>query len=368
MGRTLKHFVDALIYWLYSRSSPALKMMRIGVACLTLPFGVEWALTVTVAVGDGLVDIGFDTNGGTPTFVVYGAGAIGFLLIVSGSIWEVCRYRSDQRSLDRKRVIVIETRGLRDTTGAPLTEAISSSLEGRREHLLVDIRQRVKNGEILVPEAALEDLISLPSDLRLRTNGFDRRDIALVYGGLAPVPFTFLSGVLIDDEGGVLIMDWDRHSERWRQLDESDDGKRFRSSGFDSLQHGIPEVALAVSVSYKVHTDDVGARVGEVPIVALSLDGGAPDCHWSEDKQRALGKQFLNAVIQLGNLGVRRIHLFLAAQNSIVFRFGRLYDKRNLPEIVVYQYVRDASPPYTWGVHMPVCGIDKPLVTNSSNH
>lgn len=35
--------------------------------------------------------------------------------------------------------------------------------------------------------------------------------------------------------------------------------------------------------------------------------------------------------------GVKVIHLILAAQNSVVFNLGRRYDKRNVPDIVVYQ-------------------------------
>ena len=362
MKSTLRRFVNSLIDWMFRRPSPALSTMRLGLACLTLSFGAGWALDVSLPLRDGVLDIAFDSAGATPMFIVYAAGAVGVLLIGSGLIWEYSRYRADQRRLDRKKVVVIETRGLRDASGTPLLEAVPSSLEGHRDHVLVDIRQRVKDGEILVPEAAIRDLVSLPPDLRRRVNGFDRRDITLVYGGLTPVPFTFLTGLLIDDEEAVLILDWDRHAEVWRRLDEVDDGKRFRCSGLENVQRNASEVALAVSVSYSVNADDVRCRVGSMPIVTLNLEGGSPDCHWSEYKQRALGAQFLEAVISLGNLGVGRIHLFLAAQNSVVFRFGRLYDKRNLPEVVVYQFLRSATPPYPWGVLMPVCGIDRPII------
>ena len=324
-------------------------------------------MNASLPIGDSQVGIGFNSLGGAPVFVVYGAAVVGLLLVLWGLIWESHRYCSEHRRLVRKKVVVVETRGLRDTSGTPLIEAIPSNVEGRRDNVLVDIRQRVRDGEIVDPEAALDDLISLPSNLKMYSNGFDRRDLTLVYGGLAPVPFTFLAGVLIDDESAVVILDWDRHAEAWRRLDESDDGNRFSLLGLNSLQLGTPEVALAVSVSYRVNTDDVRDKVGGIPIATLSLEGGSPDCHWSEEKQSALGVQFLNAVVRLGNLGVGRIHLFLAAQNSVVFRFGRLYDKRNLPSIVVYQYLRAATPPYPWGVLMPVCGIDRPVIINSTD-
>ena len=364
MGSIRRHFVTSLIDWIFRRHSPGLSAMRIGLGCLTLSFGAGWALDLSLPIREGVLDLAFDSSGGTPNCIVYGLCVVGVFLIVAGFLLEVSRYKGDQRRFDRKKVIVIEARGLRDASDAPLLEAVPSSLEGHRDHVLVDIRQRVEDGEIVAPKAALGNLTSLPSDLKRRVNGFDRRDVTLVYGGLAPVPFTFLTGLLIDDEGAVQILDWDRHAGVWRRLDESDDGKRFRLSGPESIQRDTSEVALAVSVSYRVNSDDVRSRVGNVPIVTLSLEGGSPDCHWSEHKQRALGTQFLNTVISLGNLGIRRIHLFLAAQNSIAFRFGRLYDKRNLPELIVYQYFRAGTPPYSWGVLMPVCGIDSPIIKN----
>ena len=316
-------------------------------------------MDVSFPFKNGRIDVGFDSVGGAPFLLVYGVAIIGFFLIGAGFVW----YRVEQKRLSRKKVIVVEVRGLRDNSGTPLVESIPSSWKGHRDQILIDIRQRIKDGEIVEPEAALADVISLTSDLRRREGGLDRRDFTFVYGGLAPVPFTFLTGVLIDDENSVRIFDWDRHTEGWRQLDGKDDGKRFKPADLSQVPDSSQEVALAVSVSYGVNANDVRAKVGRVPIVTLDLEDGSPNCHWAEEKQIALGEQFLNTVIGLGNRGVRRIHLFLAAQNSVVFRFGRLYDKRNLPEVVVYQFQRAETPPYPWGILMPVSGIDRPDVT-----
>ena len=357
-----KHFIRSLIDWVFRRRSPALLVMRIGLWCLGLAFGSGWVLNASFPLRGDRIGVVFNSSDGTPILFVYAAGIIGLCLIVIGLLWEIVRYKAEQERLSRKRVVVVEVRGLRDTSGTQLLEALPKNLEGHRDNVLVDIRQGIKDGEIVAPEAVFENLISLPADLKRRESSFDRCDLTLVYGGLSPVPFTFLTGVLIDDEGATLIFDWDRHVEAWRQLDGADDGKRFRSAGLNNVPDGAQEVALAVSVSYGVNTDDVRAKVGEIPIVELDLEGSSPNCHWSEEKQRALGVQFLDTAISLGNRGVRRIHLFLAAQNSVVFRFGRLYDKRNLPEVVVYQYLKAATPPYPWGVLMPVCGIENPKV------
>ena len=363
MKGLLKHFIRSAIDWLFRRRSPALLIVRFGVTCLALAFGAGWVLDVSLPFQDGQVEVGLNSAGGTPVIIVYAAAIIGAVLVAIGLVWEIVRYRAEQRRLVRKKVIVVEARGLRDSSGAPLIDALPPRLEGHRDHVLVDLRQRVKDGEIVVPEAVLQDLGSLPADLKHRENGFDRRDLSLVYGGLTPVPFTFLTGVLMDDEGAVIILDWDRHTEVWRELDGTDDGKRFQISNLDTaLQKGAREIALAVSVSYGIIANDVRTRVGDMPFVELKLDGGSPDSHWSKEKQRALGQQFLDTAIDLSNRGVSRIHLFLAAQNSVAFRFGRLYDKRNLPEVVVYQYQRSETSAYSWGVLMPVCGIDRPAI------
>ena len=359
----LMHFFRSAIDWLFRRRSPALFVMRSGVFCLTLAFGASWVLDVSFPFHGGQVQVGLDSAGGTPAIIVYVAATAGVVLIAISLVWEIIRYRAEQQRLARSKVIVVEARGLRDSSGTPLIDAVPPRLKGRRDHVLVDLRQGVKDGEIIAPETALQNLESLSTDLKRRGNGFDRRDLSIVYGGLTPVPFTFLTGVLMDDEDAVVILDWDRHTEVWRELDGGDDGKRFQiSCPAVGLQQGAKEIAMIVSVSYEIIADDVRTRVGDMPLVQLKLDDGSPDCHWSDEKQRALGQQFLNTAIGWSNRGVKRIHLFLAAQNSVAFRFGRLYDKRNLPEIIVYQYKRHATSPYPWGVLMPVCGIAQPTI------
>ena len=363
MKKLLKHFVRLAIDWFFRRRSPALLVIKFGVICLALAFGAGWVLDVSFPIRDGQIDVSLNSAGGTPVIIVYMAAVVGVVLIATGLPWEIVRYRTEQRRFVRAKVIVVEARGLRDSGGAPLIDALPPKLEGHRDHVLIDLRQGVKDGEIVAPESALQYLTSLSADLRRRESGFDRRDLSLVYGGLAPVPFTFLTGVILDDEGAITIFDWDRHAEAWRELDGADDGKRFLASMPDlALQQDANEIALTVSVSYDIIMDDVRTCVGDMPIVQLKLEDGSPECHWSEEKQRALGRQFLDTAIDLSNRGVRRIHLFLAAQNSVAFRFGRLYDKRNLPEVIVYQYQRHAKSPYPWGVLMPVCGIDRPTI------
>ena len=121
------------------------------------------------------------------------------------------------------------------------------------------------------------------------------------------------------------------------------------------------QAVLAIAFSYPVDEADLKTTFS-YRVVRLTLDGMSSDAHWSKQKQNRLAQKFLEVVKQLSAQGIRRIHLVMAAPNSVVFTFGRRYDKRNLPEIVVYQYDRGKSPAYPWGVVMPVSGVERPSV------
>ena len=353
--------MNNLVEWVFRRRSPALYFMRIGLICIALGVGGGWKFDVSMPIADGSGILVFKhTENPLPTCIFYSISIVGLVLVVFGAYWEYQRNSSES-----KKIIVVEIRGLRDVEGEMLAAAIPKRLDGTRQSILVDIRQGIKDGEIVEPDAVLEKLTALPIELNHAQSDLNRSANMVVFGGLAPVPTIFLAGILIDDESSVHVFDWDRHSERWRELDGLDDGKRFESSGISEVPLDSREVALSVSVSYRIHTSDVRKKIGNLPLVELILDGGSSDCHWSEQKQRSLGSQFLETLFQIENKGVQKIHLFLAAPSSVSFRFGRLYDKRNLPEVVLYQYQRTASPPHTWGILMPVSGISKPTVVDN---
>lgn len=356
MKMSIKKIVNVLVEWIVRRRSPALAIARIGLSLAVLGFAGELALDLAIPSAQGPITVRITQDGTIELAISNIVGSLGIILILWGAAWEWIRYWREERRIDKKRVIALEVRGLRDTSGSPLAEALPSAIEGQRDSLLVDLRQ-VRDGVIVDPAEAIAELATLPKELQRRSAGGSRGDISIVYAGLAPVPLTFLTGVLLDDEGAVTVMDWDRFRNCWRSLDGDDDGLRFDVEGLQQVPIGTSSVALAVSVSYEVDLARISGVVSDIPVVEMRLREGSTDAHWSEEKQRELGKQFLDTVISIGNIGVSEIHLFLAAQNSIVFSFGRLYDKRNLPRLTVYQYQKDHGVAFPWGIRMPVMGL-----------
>src|SRR5690606_16749189 len=102
------------------------------------------------------------------------------------------------------------------------------------------------------------------------------------------------------------------------------------------------------------------------PVMRLDLEGETKESHWSIEKQRALAMQVLAAATELEKLGVKTVHVTLAAANSLVFEIGRKWDRRNVPQAIVYQFERDNDPPFAWGVEIPKPSSEQVTVRRNS--
>ena len=347
----VKYFWQKVVDWLFRRRSIGLMLVRIGVPLFTLVL-VGLSFGITIPTENGPFTFSWDSAGSSGA-LSWGVFSIASLIVLLG-LFMVIR---DIRHESRKKIIVIEARGLRDWQGQALISAVPSSILGLRESVIVDLRQGVIDGQIVRPDASLRRLASLSDDIARRCNGLDRSDISFVLGGLAPVPFLFLLGVIIDDESHTLIMDWDRKQHAWRTLTDDDDDMRFIITGLDTVRMDMKRVALCVSASYDVLEADVRSIEANLPIIKMELEGRSTNSHWSGMKQQQLTQQFLDTVMSLARQGVTDISLFLAAPASLALRLGTIYDKRNLPSIEVNQYEQSDPKRFPWAIRMPVAGL-----------
>lgn len=349
---TIDFVIRSAAGWFFRARYPESWVFRGAVAVLVAIHNANWIVRYSGSIWgtSGTVEIG--TAGTIPDGILWSVTVICALLMIGSAIWAWRRYSDEQERLSRKKVFVIESRGLRDDDGSPLQAAVPNSIAGTRMDYLLDLRQR-KDGLIVEPEDLLQPIGTMKTWLHQAQKGNDRSDLTTVYGGLTAVPLTFLTGLLLDDEGHVVVMDWDRIASRWRLLDGPDDGLRFEVTGIEGAGNAR-EVVLAISASYMVKSEDL-ATTFTYPVVRMTL----PDLqssHWSQAKHSALADQFFAILKQLDAQGIDRIHLVLAAQNSVVFNLARRYDKRNLPKLTVYQFERAQEPRYPWGIEMPVAG------------
>lgn len=344
-----KKFVD---YWTRIPTIPRILLaaaVPITVASIGLPF--------TLNLKSGVSSFSLSSNDvGANTIGAWGL-ALAAMLFAVGIIWAIVDQVIAHRRNSKRTTIVIESRGLRDEDGASLATAVKKSVKGNVQPMVLDLRRFMRDGLVVDPQGAADEISRLPGDLRRRRALFGRDDISIVYGGLTPVPFTFYIGVLLDDEGMLQPYDWDRVAHRWRALDEEDDNSRFRAS-FPAQGNWGDAVVLAISCSYPILDDNLERSFPGIPVVRMDLLGQTKESHWSSAKQSALAMQVLEIATTLEGHGVKTVHLVLAAANSLVFQIGRKWDRRNLPHCTVYQFERDGDPPFAWGLALPQPGVE----------
>ncbi|MXR69578.1 SAVED domain-containing protein [Shewanella sp. JBTF-M18] len=348
MKKSISYFIEKAADWLFRKRSPALMVFRAGVYLLPLTLAGGWAVSIMYKDTERTLSLGYQSSS-TAQFIVGICLIVDVGLMVLGAVWEYQRYRDEKKRNDKKKTIVIEQRGLVDTSDSPLSEFIKNKCSWPVESIVNDIREKITDNVISRPDVALARVNNLKMSLSEKTAQSAASDISIAYGGVSPVPFTFYTGYLLDDESQISVYDWDRDVGDWRGLDDVDDGEQF-SIEPSSIKGN--SVVLAVSVSYPVDRQAIASVFTGLPVHYLSLPQLDRNNHWSKEKQDRLSGQFLEYCKTLLGQGVGHIHLVLASQNSIAFRFGQAYDKRNLPSVSAYQYERHQPVRYPWCVQI----------------
>jgi hypothetical protein len=199
---------------------------------------------------------------------------------------------------------------------------------------------------------ALKEIEQIQRIVRLARGGTAPADVQVVAGGVMQVPLLFFAGTLLEDEGNILLMDWERTKGDWKLLNDQADGQAFEISGLDGLGTS-KEVVLAVSASYIAAYKDIAITFPGIPIVRMARVNPQPNTLWSADMQEVLTQQFIQTLGTLANQEVEMVHLILAAPASLAIRFGKAHDHRNMPKLRCYQREQSQSPPYPWSIQMP---------------
>lgn len=350
MTNFIKTVVLRLLDWVTRTRTVGLRLVAIGGTLLAAPFSFDWFGQLDIADGATWFSLKGATGSSLPQWIAPTAYAVGGVLIAAGLFLLYVDYRRTSRKVG----IVVELRGLHSSPDTPAKDA-DLRLSGQPLWLLVDFRPK-SEAELVDPLFALQRVSNLKSLLQTQAGGRDPSDISVAVGGLAAVPALFLAGLLLDDETQVTLYDWQRDKKRWQLVDGPDDGKRMLPADYSQLPAGATEAVLAVSLSYQVDLPKVQATFPALGVVELRAEEVAADRYWSREKQEAVVSSFRTVVQELLHRGVTRIHLLLAAPASLSIRLGMAYDRRLLPELLVYQYERSSTPPYPWAFVMPTHG------------
>jgi hypothetical protein len=176
----LSYFVRSFIDWVFRRRSVGVTLIKLGLPLFGLVL-LGLTIGVTIPTANGPLVFSWDTSSGGSAALSWGVFLIATLVVLLG----VALIARDIRLESRNKVIVIEARGLRDWQGEPLVKAVPTSIKGRREQVMLDVRQGIVDGQIVSPDVAMRRLSGLRDDIARRCDGLDRTDVSFVLGGLA---------------------------------------------------------------------------------------------------------------------------------------------------------------------------------------
>jgi len=283
--------------------------------------GFGWAVTLLVPELNIPVTLEFGPK--QPIF-------LGTILIFVGLGLGFWRIRAGNNKVG---CFLIDHRGMEGMElGDPQKGLPGSCKTGQVRVIKIDYAEN-KN-EVLRKISSINDRVE--QDLSDGANG----KAELVYAGLAPVPFLFYAGKVISSRKKCkIIMDWDRNEGTWHEPDRPRRSLSFLAEG--PKGRVTEELVIAMPLSVSFSETPVIKSVGEVPILWLKLPTGASqDSLSSKHDQQALAEEFYNTLSGLreANPDLKRVHLFIAAQASFVFRLGQQYSTGVHPPLFVYSF------------------------------
>lgn len=311
-------------------------LVTLGVG-LMAPGGLWW-LAVALEIKPLSLPASFTLSAG-PETVTY----TGFILLVVGvllGIWGLHRVRKARSSC------LVYLRGLPGMHDQPPTDDLPPKYRyGEVTHLSLDTHNQST-------ERVLEHIEMFGKMLDEKILSMNLEAPVTVFAGLAPVPLLYAAGVRLSTRQNLLVMDYNRFEQKWHMLDDKDDGERVDIS----YPNGRIDADIAIAMPFTITIADsqIPSSLKDKTIwIRLNGTGPRTDAFSSEEKMRCVLRTVHDVIRNLrsreGYDHVERVHLFIAAQASTVFKLGTEYQSNAYPEMRIYHF-QGGEGKYTWGI------------------
>lgn len=325
--------IKTVIYWIVSFSWR-------NIAVTLISFG---------SMGGGTLVFNFtpDTNSFEAVNFIYSNQLneyIGLFLILIGSLILVVEIIKGLK----KRALIFHHLGIDDIKTFDIASArpVWDRLH-RPEPQLIDCYRFYQNGIVRDPNGSLQRTLSIGHTLQ-NYSQVSPQDLKIYYGGMVQVPFAFVAGTILSNTMKVEVYDWDREKEKAYSISEKSKNNELNISVLKPQEEVANELCIEFEISYPICRENTLEAVGDMPTIKFSANPQESDNASTEKLQNDICKKFHSILDEYSN--VPRIHIFIAAQNSLVFQLGRQVSLRVHPEIIVWQYENQSDRKNPWGV------------------
>jgi hypothetical protein len=341
VDKIMKWFWQFWNQWLkYRYVDPAVSLARLLVtlgAGLMAPGGVWWLLVALEIKPESLpvsltVSIGPDTITFTGVFLL--------LVGVSLGIWGIRRVKKTRSSC------LIYFRGLPGMHDQPPLNDLPPKFR------YGEVSQMTLNTAQLAPANVLENIELFGKMLNEKIISMDTDAPYVVFAGLAPVPFLYASGVKISNRANLITMDYNRFEQSWHTLDEPDDHENVEIKFPE--QFADKEIAIAMPFTLQISESQIPENLRSKTIwINLNKKGPRTDAISNSEKLNRILRSVHDLIRNFrgreGYSQIEKIHLFIAAQASTVFKLGTTFQPNVYPIVQIYHY--DATKgEYSWHI------------------
>lgn len=221
------------------------------------------------------------------------------------------------------------------------------------KELFIDQTDLYTNGILVDPTEALQRQTNLIQKLNDFIILYPQAQIA--YFGLAHIPLMFHAGYQINRRV-IKVFATDRQTGEWVALAKTGTGpKLYLQEAPAGSSEDTSDIIIRMSISYLVRQQQIQGIVDQ-PLASFHLSLARPktDVVTSEKQldryARAFHQLLVDIKVRFPN--TQRIHLFLAAPPTLVFRCGQQVSKTIDPDILVYNFSNKDQPNYGWAVNI----------------
>lgn len=175
------------------------------------------------------------------------------------------------------------------------------------------------------------------------------------YFGLAHIPLMFHLGFAIQRVEFDLFASG-RQTGEWIALSEQPNFPKFHVDDIpQELASELQGIAVKINVTFPVHDVQVIPSINkDIQIYSMGLADPKPDIVLSSIQVNTYAKSFYDFVVEISQKfsQIKKLHVFYSGPPALAFKFGQQISTTMFPEVIVYNFSRHASPPYSWAINI----------------
>lgn len=196
-------------------------------------------------------------------------------------------------------------------------------------------------------------------EIKQKIDTFKRESVEVkrAYTGIAPIPFILLAGRHFGGDGIDDYFELKKGNNNTYYRLKSNKKWKFFSKKYPKFQLTMPspnqsvtDIVLTVGLTSKITASQVAQF--SYPIVDFSLDVPMDNAIVFKEQLSDYKNQIFDLLIKLSSdfSNLQKIHFLYSGQSCLALELGKVISDTRMAEIISYQFERQSSPNYPWGI------------------